>query len=276
MLVEVFLLITGYFGTRFSVNKVAGLIYQMIFCVMVIIAVYLFMGKDGNRLYHFMFWGYWFINAYIGIVIFSPMINVALKHIMQRQFQLYLVAFYVIFGIGEYACGLFGGGLLMGYSLIWFMYMYLYMVGRYLAMYPPKLSTPWLLVVFLASLLGNTLLLFTTLGHTDFVNPFIILQSASLLVLFIRFRFKSKMVNYIVSSTLMVYLVSMHPCYAEMFKAYSMYDPCSSTLLFILKILAYCATVFVASIAFDKLRQLTWKPLSRPFQKLDTPSPNTY
>lgn len=270
MPVEIFMLITGYFGTRFSVTKVAGLIYQMIFCVMVITAVYVLLGKGGNRMYDFMFWGYWFVNAYIGVVIFSPIVNVAIEKISKRQFELFLISFYVIFGIGEYACGLFGGGLLKGYSIIWFLYMYMF--GRYLRMYTPKISTAWLLVVFIGSLMASTLLLFTTLGYADFVNPFMILQSASFLLLFTRFNFKSKTVNYIASSTLMVYLVSMHPCYAETFKEHirAMYDPSGSTVLFILKILAYCAAVFAVSIAFDKLRQLTWKPLSRPFQKLDS------
>ena len=266
--VLVFMLITGYYGTRFSFSKIAGLVYQVLFCVVVISTFYV-IKKGTCQLYDYMFWHYWFVNAYIGVVICAPLVNAAIKSISQRQFKAFLVLFYVFLGIGEYVCGLFGGGILKGYSLIWFLY--IYMIGRYLRMYPTRISTTALLLLFVGSLTAHTLLLYTTLGYTDFVNPFIIIQSVCILLLFTRLSFQSKTVNYIASSTLMVYLVSMHIRLAETYKDQIryLYESSSSTAMFIVQVAVFCVGVFVCAIALGKVCQWTWKPLSVYFTKLD-------
>ncbi len=43
--VNIFVLITGYFGTRFSLNKVFSLVYQVVFCVIPISLVLIWCGR---------------------------------------------------------------------------------------------------------------------------------------------------------------------------------------------------------------------------------------
>ena len=108
-----------------------------------------------------------------------------------------------------------GIGVNSGYSALWFAFVYL--VGRYLAKYPSIISTYKLVIVYVIGLSG-TLLLMNKCRDYGYNSPFIFIQSIAFFLLFLKMRFTSKLVNFIASSSLMVFLFHCHPIVIDYYK----------------------------------------------------------
>lgn len=258
--VNIFVLITGFFGTVFSVKKVLSLIFQVFFCV---VPISLFLTGFGiiesdfhSIIRSFIFNEYWFINAYIGLLILTPILNVAVDHLSHRVYISSLLFFNVIAFLDAF-WGVSGIGLDKGYSLIWFIFLYL--LGRYVKYYQTSLSPKQLITLIVISCLCNTFLIFT-FHSINYVNPFIVIQSVSTLLLFTKFEIKSDVINWVAASTTMVYLVNLHPVLCEWMKnkLWSFYQN-NSTFIFLLYTVLFCVSIFVFAIFYDKLRIFIWK-----------------
>ena len=102
--VNVFVLITGYFGTTLRLTKIANLCFQVLFAVvpvtLLMLAFNLVEFNSINDIAHgFCFWNYWFINAYIGLVFLSPILNMAVKNFTRHQYKVLLIGLFVLFCI---------------------------------------------------------------------------------------------------------------------------------------------------------------------------------
>lgn len=116
MAVNVFVLITGYFGTSFRLNKVLNLGYQAIFAVVPIALGYTIYS---HTIESFKFWGYWFINAYVGLLILSPILNTAVNKFSKTQHSAFLIIFYTLLGFNDYlGIWYLGFGFTGGYSVL--------------------------------------------------------------------------------------------------------------------------------------------------------------
>lgn len=256
--VNIFVLITGFFGTSFSIKKVAGLVYQLLFCLIPISILLIACHVVNYDLGYFDFRRYWFINAYIGLVILSPALNAAVEHLSQRTFKLLLIFFYAILFIDAQII-FYGINVSQGYSLIWFVF--LYMLGRYIRLYTPAISTSRLVVTILVSCLCQALVLLY-LHREDYVQPFIVIQSVSTLLLFSKYEFHNRFINTVASSVAMVYLFNLHPILLNLFRQglqylYQHYQ----IALFLLITLLFCLAIFVCAIIYDRLRHYTWKKI---------------
>ena len=205
--VNIFVLITGFFGTRFTIRKSMNLIFQVFFCVVPISLILSICGIIVFDYHSFVFHKYWFINAYIVLLVVTPVLNAATEILTQREFKSVLISFYIVIFISS-IIELQGIDIKYGYSLLWFIFLYL--LGRYVNHYQPSLLKKQLIALILISCLGNSILIFT-LHRCDYVNPFIVIQSVCTLLLFAKFDIKSNVINTIAASTTMVYLVNLHP-----------------------------------------------------------------
>lgn len=262
--VNIFILITGFFGTSFSIKKVSGLVYQLLFCLIPISIILIACHVVDYDLDYFDFRRYWFINAYIGLVILTPALNAAVEHLSRSAFKTFLIFFYAILFIDAQIC-LFGINVSQGYSLIWFVF--LYMLGRYLRLYTPSFSTSRLLLAILVSCLGQALVLLY-LHREDYVQPFIVIQSVSTLLLFSKYEFHNSRVNTIAASVAMVYLFNLHPILLNLFRQglhyfYQNYN----VVVFLFLTFLFCLAIFVCAIIYDRLRLYTWKKILQLFSK---------
>ncbi len=265
--VNVFVLITGYFGTRFSVNKVMALVYQVIFCVVPITLLLIALGKATPQGANFAIHRYWFINAYIGLLVAAPVLNAAVENLTRRQLLAFLVSFYLL-NLGDIIFGLAGVEVSGGYAVVWFAF--LYVLGRYVRLYEPRLTTAQLLLVMVASCLCKAMLVMKCPNANNYVEPFVLIESVCMLLIFSRFNFKSRWVNVVAASSAMVYLVNLHPAFWGLFKAYvrSLYDSAGNVCLFLIELLLFCAALFVAAILYDQMRLVTWRPIAALLKKL--------
>ena len=272
--VNVFVLITGYFGTSFKISKVLNLCFQVLFAVVSVSLLFIVFGlyqintiKDFAR--GFRFWHYWFINAYIGLVFLCPILNLAIKQMTQRQYKIILISLFVLFSIlhGDLVLTPHGLNLAGGYSTIWFVYLYL--LGRYIAIYSidtnySKLS---ILTVYCIGLIG-TFLSMKLLHNNSYNNPFVAIQSLAFFILFLKFSFKNRALNFVASSSLMVFLLHRHPILATYYNRsiVQLNTVYGDTVKFIIAVLLFCALVFLLAILYDQLRKYLWsfvEPLAK-------------
>lgn len=276
--VNVFVLITGYFGTSFRISRIANLCFQILFAVfpitlllMAFKVVELHSIKDFAR--GFKFWHYWFINAYIGLVLLSPILNAAVKHLSRYQFKTILVTLFIFFSFVHDSFFITPPGLHLigGYSTMWFLFLYL--LGRYVAVYSVDKSLSWNQVIFiyLIGLLG-TFLCMCLLHLSTYNSPFITIQALGFLLIFSKFSFSNKAVNFVASSSLMVFLLHVHPLLKEYYMGSIEYfnDVFGNTPQFVVMTLGFCVVVFMIAVLYDQLRKYTWSFLEPLVKKLDS------
>ncbi len=132
-----FIFITGYYGVKLSGKRLATLWVQTSFyAILSTLLLLLLFDKPISKGVVFSFLplagGYWFIEDYIILMLFSPLLNDGLKRISKRQLKFIVVALIVvIYGI------LWSKGRNSAMSLL--LFFSIYVAGRYCALYPNKL-----------------------------------------------------------------------------------------------------------------------------------------
>ena len=143
--VNLFILISGWFGIRPTLTKLASLLFQILFVGILSVEVCRFVGAPvpsvqlGNLLYFGS--SYWFVPSYLILFGLAPMLNTYAEHASKRQFATLLISFYVLqtlfgwlsFDAGHYA---------RGYSALSFIGLYL--LAQYIRRYGERLlSLRW-------------------------------------------------------------------------------------------------------------------------------------
>lgn len=266
--VNCFALVSGYFGMRFSMMKVANLVFMCCFCVLPIAIVLYACGEvqiSGMSSLIENFWplNYWYIVAYIGLLIVVPVLNRALDGMSTRSLRNLLLLFYgyvMVFdaGLRDEAAGVLGG-----YTLVWLVF--LYMLGRLLYRYKDReVKTSRLVAVFAVCVAVKTVLAFLHINGYRYSNPTILVASVCFFMMFARMRFSSRAVNAIGASATMVYLLNLQPQVLGYFRRVVIYLFTNYTLVtFCVLVAAFCVAFFFVAVAYDKLRIAAWKPVAR-------------
>jgi surface polysaccharide O-acyltransferase-like enzyme len=216
--VNLFLLITGYFGINFSWKNFSSLFVKCLFYSLVIYLIAVFIGFKtftlSDLLRRFLFFcrrdPWWFIESYFYLFFLSPLLNICIAN-MNRITYTKVLALLLFFNciIG----GLFRGSInVTGFTVSQFIL--IYFIGGYIKRhvdfnkYPRKLVRKYSLFTFFAAMtisyIINHLIIELWRGY---VNPFNIIGAVSIFILFSTFDFKSKVVNYVAGSALAVYLI---------------------------------------------------------------------
>ena len=283
--VNVFILISGYFAIRARIKGIVSLLFQALFytfgvyCTLVLLGVEPF-GKSEliGSLMPLNRKAEWFLPTYLGLMLFSPLLNAFAQHTDERGLRHFLLLFFLI----EFLLGFMNDQLEVkdGYSL--FSFAGIYLVGRYLRLYPERIKG-WRGRSFLFAYIGITLaqslalILYAYISKESimaspltykflrYVSPINIFASILLFLSFSRLQLQSKVINWISSSTLAVYLIHCNPRligrYTGFIKGLNEQHP---TGTFILLALGFILAVFVGSIVIDKLRLLLWQRVISP------------
>lgn len=245
-LVNTFVLITGYFQCEkniklkniFKLNN-AMWFYSVVICTIMFIfdlsVVHPITKLDLAQSYlPIQFGGYWFTKMYLVLYIISPFINCALNNSTQKRHFSYIVIGIILFSILPMCTNnlFYDNG--RGFTIENFVL--LYIIGAYLKKYPINKSR--LLGVYSKSKI-NVILLFTAfflltfnfllyklgislpagggiLGYmhnvfskffTAYCNPFIIIGSTCIFLIFSQMNIKSKFINKIGGLMFGVYLI---------------------------------------------------------------------
>lgn len=267
--VNLFVLLSGWFGIRPTLKKFASLIFQVYFIGLSVTLLCRLSGIDvPNQMFReLLYFGasYWFVPAYIILFWFAPILNSFAEHASKRDFGWTLVAFFAVQSLFGWLSGY--GNFHSGYSAISFFGLYL--LARYVRLYAERLcAMEWwkhllgyLLLTAIPATMSILGLYFAdrTLGATSYASPFVIGASMSLLLMFSKFHFESRAVNWFSASAFAIYLVHQAPGARQLYYHFFniSYDTISGWL-FIPFVIAVTLVIALASILFDKVRILVW------------------
>ena len=233
--VNCFVLISGYFSIKLKVRSLLKFYLQ---CFIIGLFSYLFyIGLSGGfstwqsaeglftmkilieRLLAFTHNGWWFVVSYVGLMLLSPLLNSAVDNMTRKRFLHSLILFsIVILYLGWYQkveVTNYGNSLI---SFIW-----IYLIGRYIGEHVQIESIRKYRWLWLAGYLISALALFGMIMlryhfsiemhyPLDYNNPFVVVAAMMLLLFFLSFSFRSKVINGIASSVFAAYLIQ-ESCY---------------------------------------------------------------
>ena len=296
--VNTFVLISGYFGIRLRGKSLVSLLFQSGFYILgIYLALILALNKPlslEQLLLNFSPLapsGGWFIPIYVGLMLVSPALNSYVEHAPKRSLARLIllgVALEAIFGWGVNHLQISGG-----YSVLSFILLYL--IGRYLHRYPEdfkRYQGAFYLKLFLALSFVNALVPYmltalhllvpsmpANLANKGMVSglllayssPINIAGAVCLVLLFSRIRIQSKVINWIASSTLAVYLIHCNEGLINWYISTVWVLSCYPTILFLIYLFIFLVAVFFGSILIDKLRIALWQHVGSPiYDRLST------
>lgn len=275
--VNLFVLISGWFGIKQSKKGFLSLLFQILFYLLLTLPAVLLNNKtDSNNLNGFLSYfllegeDWWFVKSYILLYILAPIMNAYTDNAAKKEFRMILIGFF---------CFMFTWGWLTsgvkwfhdGYSTMAFMG--LYMLARYCRLH---LTCPvWLgkwhllggfiIITFLIAIYSVYTYTFNSIAPKSVLNlysynsPFVVASSICLFLFFTKLSFQSYFINRIAKSVFAVYLIHTSKYIFPLFtiKLYDFYQ-CHPYYLFLTYSIAFSILVFVICIIVDQLRLFLW------------------
>lgn len=226
--VDVFVLISGWFGIRPKAKRILGLWFQCgFFCVllyMIGLAAGIPVGTKRGALAN-LFWvgkWNWFIKSYVGLYLFAPVLNAFAESAQRKAFARVVIAFFAF----QTAFWLFPMShhdfIQNGFSS--FSFMGLYLLGRFVRIHRPRFATHhwgsdtavFFVIVFLESALFilNRFFRIPHVDLLDYSSPLAIASSLFVLLWFSKLHFRSKAINALGRLSYSPYLLQTHPSVA--------------------------------------------------------------
>ena len=278
--VNLFVLISGWFGIKHNKKSFLNLTFQVIFFLLITLP-FAFLNRNevsSNEIFSFLlledYDNWWFVKSYFLLYLLSPVLNSFTEKSTEKEMRIVLCGFY---------CFMFSWGWLIpgvkwfynGYSTISFMGLYL--LARYCNLYANKISflskNKCLLgYVFITLLLAVSSYLIVILmnGPTknvvhmlyDYNSPFVVVSSLFLFLYFSKLSFQSRMINRIARSVFAVYLFHTSKFVFPIF-IITLFDFYHSHpyYLYLLFSIATTFIVFLISIMIDSVRIAMWQRL---------------
>lgn len=273
--VNIFILISGYFGIYFNFNKLLNLTFQCLYCIVPVSLTLLYcdvisIRNFGEGFLYFWPFGFWYIVAYFGLIIFSPLINHGISKLTKEQYHWLIGA--ILTYTFLFDCILADNTIALngGYTALWLII--LYIIARYIRTFGLRISLQGCIFIFIVCVLLKAFLLLYHINGTRYTNPLTLIASIAFFYAFTYIKLNNRLINAIAYSTLMVYLLNMHPAiiglYTNFFK--HLYLEHSLFSFEILRLL-YCLVFFAIAIFYDRTRIFIWERLpisSKKFKKI--------
>lgn len=276
--VNVFVLISGWFGIRTTLSGVLKLLFQCTFFGALMYAVAVALGKaslsGGGLLSVVISNNNWFVVGYIGLMVLAPMLNAFVAAASRRQFELVLIAFFVF----QTVYGTFvplGNPIVKGYST--FSFIGLYLLARYINIYKSNICNRggYCVALYAGCAILNVLLYIATkrwlpqlemlFGVNSYINPLNIIGACGLTFAFVGMKMPfNRMINFISASAFAAFLLHFSQCqlYKELMRGlYARYPGAGYVFAAGIVILA----IFAIAVLLDQPRKALWKVIRRQF-----------
>ena len=258
--VNAFLLISGYFGIKVNLRSAVNFLLPCLFYSIIIFIIFDYASIEGNDVIRkfikrLMFicrdspW--WFVEKYFYLFLTAPIFNICINKSEKKE--LIIILFLLL-----YVNILLGGVFKSDFNRNGFTYnhfVFMYMIGGIIKRFNFSISNKWggVIYLFASLILCFPIIQFRIHGY---VNPFIIIQSISVFLLFKNLDLSSRIVNKIASSTFAVYLLHDEDVYSRPFLTHSvnsLYTYFSNDLFFIASLIILCILLFATIIAIDMI-----------------------
>lgn len=284
--VNVFVMISGWFGIKIKIKRLAEFIYQWLFLAVFVVAVLLISGirfPIGDYKYligSYQF--YWFIYAYLFLYILSPVLNSFINNSSQKDCKLVLVLYWIFMILFGWIQPLY----YIKFGLSPILFIGLYLTARYVHVYRPRWSTHGVkhdltLFLILTSVSAMIMMLITCCSSSahlvyksygmfmSYVNPLSVLASTYLLLTFSKMKFYSKVVNKVAASAFAVYLLHSNYAVFETYftKVINIIHTEYSGILYPIITLSFLVAVFILSVLADQLRIYSYAFIAKRAEK---------
>ena len=277
--VNVFILISGWFGINIKLKGFLKFIFQILFYYTGIYLLLLIIGTrtlswEGFKECIFAQKTGWFIKAYIGLYIISPVLNTFVEHASRKQLKSVIVAFYIFQTIYGWFFVKSTNFFAQGYST--FSFIGLYLLARYIKLYATNnkylnKSKKHDITVFFALCVLETILFAVSraCNWNEFTPtlwiysaPLVIVSALYLIVFFSKLNITNKFINIVAASSFSVYLFhsdpNIMPIYTKTAREIFMnYSSIACLGLIILEILVF----YIVATIIDKGRIWLWNKL---------------
>lgn len=221
--VNCFVLISGYFGIKFTLRKFVLFLLPIFFYEVLMSA-----GWFPYR-HHISFtpFNYWFVRSFVALMLLSPLLNKALESISKRQLQFLLVLLIFVFIVPMQSFSGNGGRNP-------FMFVILYITGFYVRNHCSLRGNWWAYFVgyvLFSILVFSEVIFFSWRGAGyeglrrvyDYDSILVYIASILLFITFVKIKINSKkLINTIAGSAFFVYIISENE---NMYKRpYSIYE----------------------------------------------------
>lgn len=224
--VNVFVLISGYFGIKQNKKKLWKLIWMVTFYCAVFLCLSLYLGihqlsimKDWMQLVPVVTKQYWFITVYFALCLVSPFLNKLVEVLEKEMYKKLLLTCFALFVVlPTFAVILNFKTITLdsGYGLINFMFLYL--LGRYIRLHYTPSWNKYLFAYFCSmSVMAAFQILYSKLLGFDFDalisydTLFTFTGAVSLFFFFQQLGFTSKIINALAAPCLAVYVIHINP-----------------------------------------------------------------
>lgn len=278
--VNVFVLISGWWGIKFKWKGVLNILFQCLFYSVVALLVIGFCAPHSITFSSLVKLGhiggtYWFVPAYIGLMILSPVLNNFVEHTSQTIQKKLLVALFLF----QFVYGwlfLDEAHFIYGYSC--FSFVLLYLLARYLnrfgGIHLQKTARLYLSIYLLLSLISS-IIIFVTLYVNEGVasivkdkilaynNPLCIVSSVCFLMFFLRVDIGvNRYINWLAKSSFAIYLIHCNMLILPFYQRWMNYLYISYDGVVVLAlILSSILFIALCSMLIDKVRIMIWNRL---------------
>lgn len=275
--VDAFVLISGWFGIRFTWQGLGKFVFQCLFIWLSIYFVLVACGMislDNKYILQAFFLrrGGWFVKSYLFLFILSPILNVFVEHAGKRQHLTVLIVFYLFQSLMAWYPGNSVAEISRGYSALSFIGLYL--LARYVRLYVA--DTPWFKRQSKWTFLAIALILAACISlpgsywirhgvnwwpvMNSYVSPLTILGALCLLLFFSRLNVQHKVINFLAAGSFTVYLFHENPIIKGHFIriARDLFHQ-TGGMTCLLAGIAFVVCVYLCGVAADQIRVAVWK-----------------
>lgn len=263
--VNCFLVITGWYGLRFkwkhiwTIWSIIAFIYVPAYLISSIsnnsfsgLTLLLNIIAIGNESYY--------VQCYLMLIFLSPVLNSFIERYGRKMLP-YTLAFWTVEIIFDWILKNKCLGFAHGYELTHFVLMYF--LGRTAFLYKEKFSQKFstikgiIIYLFGATILSGLYFILPMNIAYSYTNPINILMAFCLFFIFERKHFHNKIINWISSSTLAVYVLHCTPPYISYLQKWDRFALNDFSYINYLGMMGLTiASVFIIGILYDKVRAL--------------------
>ena len=270
--VNVFIMLSGWYGITFKWNRFYGLWFQILFFAAIGLLYDLFVNDNITNLKNFLTHllqmdgnSYGFFQSYIILYIFSPILNKYIQSTDVKSIIGLLCAFYIL----QFLWGCISWGYVYygnGYSALSFMG--LYILARFARIRQIHLCLKchqwgflYLFVSVLSGIISYSFINYTTIYNFvySYTSPLVIVSAFSVLAFFSRLKIQANIINQISKYCFAIYLFHMNyyilPDIINLCTNLKMHKNIG---LFILYAPIICMITFTISIVLDVIRLYSW------------------
>lgn len=277
--VNLFLLITGYFGIKLRWMSFIRLFIKCFFYALIIYILWALLTHHSINITiiikrclffcHTSPW--WFIENYFYLMLFSPLLNKYINSLNKNQ---YLKTLFLLSFINVIIGGLFKSSLnVTGFTIHHFIF--IYFIGGYIRRYGlfDRMKSKNLFYIYLiCSLLHFVSMVSGYEIIRGYINPFTLLGSIVVFCLFLRVKINNNIINWIASSSLAVYLLHdedtiMRNLYIE--GIHYIYHINSEPYIYLPLTFVVAILFFIIAILIDKFITILLSPITNYLGQFD-------